>query len=59
MLMQARIVYWERWSAKRECEELKEGVWRELIQAVSRRKTNGSWTVEHLSVMRKLVMEGG
>ena len=40
LLKQARMVHWKRWAAKRECEELKEEVRLEPIQAVLRRKTN-------------------
>ena len=60
LLKQAR-----RWSIardghKHECEELKEGVWLEPIQAMLRRKTQpnrGQTITAH--VMRKLVVEGG
>ena len=27
LLQQAGIVYWKKWAAKRECEELKESIW--------------------------------
>ena len=27
LLKQVRLVYWKKWAAKHECEELKEGVW--------------------------------
>ena len=53
------VVYCKRWAAKHECEELKEGVWLEPIQAMLRRKTNEPWTDNHRNVMRKLVVEGG
>ena len=39
LLKQVRMVYWKKLEAKRECEELKEGVWLEPIQGVLRRKT--------------------
>ena len=59
LLKQARMVYWKRWAAKHEYEELKGGVWLELIQAMLRRTTNEFWTEEHRHVARKLVVEGG
>ena len=58
LLKQAKMVCWKSWAAKHACEELKEGVWLEPIQAVLRRKTNESWTDKHRNVMRKLVVEG-
>ena len=59
LLKQARMVYWMKWAATHECEELKERVWLEPIQATLRRKTNEEWTDKHLNAMRKLVVEGG
>ena len=59
LLKQARAVNWKKWAAKHECEELKEGVWLELIQAMLRPKTNEAWTDKHRNVTRKLVVEGG
>ena len=59
LLKQARSVYWRKWAAKHECEELKEGVWLEPIQAMLRRKTNETWIDKHRNVMRKLVVKGG
>ena len=59
LLKQARMIYWKRWAAKHECEELEEGVWLEPIQAVLRRQTNEVWTEKHRHVTRKLVVEGG
>ena len=56
LLKQARMAYWKRWAAKHECEELKEGVWLERIQAMRRRKTNETWTDKHRNVTRKLVV---
>ena len=52
------MVHLKKWAAKHECEELKEGVWLEPIQAMLRRKTNEAWTDKHRIVMRKLVVEG-
>ena len=57
LLKQARMVYWKKWAAKHECEELKEGVWLEPIQALLRRQTNEAWTDKHRNVTRKLVVK--
>ena len=55
---QAMKVCWKKFGSKaRECEELKEGVWLEPVQAIMRRKTNEVWTDEHRNVTRKLVEE--
>ena len=59
MLLKARMVHWKKWSAKHECEGLKEGFWLEPVQAMLRRKTNGSWTDKDRNVMRKLVVAAG
>ena len=39
LLQQARSVYWKKWAAKYENEELKEGTWLEPALAVLRKKT--------------------
>ena len=39
LLQQARAVYWEKWAAKHEYEELKEGSWLEPALALLRKKT--------------------
>ena len=59
LLKKTRMVYWKKWAAAHECEELKEGVWLEPIQATLQRKTNKSSIDKHRYVMRKLVVEGG
>ena len=43
-LTRARMVCGKRWAAKHECEELKDGVLLEPVQAVLRTKTNELWT---------------
>ena len=53
------MIYWKRWAAKHECEELEEGMWLEPSQAMQRRKTNDLWTDKHHNVTRKLVVEEG
>ena len=55
----ARTVYWKKWAAKHEIEELKEGVWLELALAWLRKRTQGDWTEKHRNVARKLLLEGG
>ena len=59
LLQQVRSVYWKRWTAKHEFEELKEGIWLEFALALLRKKTKGGWTEKHRNVARKLVLEGG
>ena len=58
-LKQAKLVYWKKWATKRECEELKDGVWLEPIQAMLRRMTTDVWTEKHRNVTRKVVVGGG
>ena len=59
LLKQARTVSWKKWAAKHECQELKQGVRLEPIQALLRSKTNEVfWTDKHRHVMRKFVVEG-
>ena len=59
LLQQARTVYWKKWAAKHEYEELKEGIWLEPALALLRKKTKEEWTEKHRNVARKLVLEGG
>ena len=59
LLQRARTVYWKKWAAKHEIEELKEGVWLEPALALSRKKTKGDWTEKHRNVARKMLLEGG
>ena len=60
MLMQrARPVYWNKWAAKHEHEELEEGAWIEPALALLRNKVRGNWTEKHCNVARKLFLEGG
>ena len=59
LLQQARTVYWKKWAAKHEYEELKEGIWLEPALALLRKKTKEDWTEKHRNVARKLVLEGG
>ena len=58
LLRHARMAYWKIWAATHACEELKEGVWLEPVQATLRRKTHEQWTDRHRSVTRKLVVKG-
>ena len=44
LLQQARTVYWKKWAAKHECEELKEGIWLEPTLALLRKKAKKEWT---------------
>ena len=54
-----RMVYWKRWAALHESEELNEAVWLEPIEAMLRITTNEVWTDRHANVTRKLVVERG
>ena len=42
LLEHAKMALWKEWAAKHECEEFKERVWLEPVQAMLRRKTNES-----------------
>ena len=59
LLQQARTVYWKKWAAKHEYEELKEGIWLEPALALLRKKTKEDWTEKHRNVARTLFLEGG
>ena len=41
LLQRARAVYWKKWAAKHEVEELMEGVWLELALALLRMEDEG------------------
>ena len=57
LLQQARTVYWKKWAAKHEYEEIEGGY---LAGAGSvRNKTKEVWTEKHRHVARKLVLEAG
>ena len=55
----ARSVYWKKWAAKHEHEELKEGAWLEPGLALLRQKVKEHWTEKHRYVARKIFLEGG
>ena len=57
LLQQARKVYWKKWAAKHEYEELKEGIWLEPALALMRKKTKKDWT-EKKSKCFEEVMSG-
>ena len=52
-------MYWKKWAAKHEHEELEEGVWIEPALALLRKKLREDWTVKHRNVARKIFVEGG
>ena len=56
---QAQSIYWVKWEAKHENEELKEGIWLKPALALLRRKTKDEWTDKHRHVERKMALEGG
>ena len=39
-----------------ECEELKDGVWVEQLQALVKSTTNDRWTTKNVNVARKLIV---
>ena len=41
LLQEARTVYWKKWAAKHEYEELKEGVWLEPALTLSAEENEG------------------
>ena len=59
LVQRARSVYWKKWTAKHECEELKEGAWLEPGLAFLRKKVKEIWTEKHRNVARKIFLEGG
>ena len=59
LVQRARSVYWKKWAAKHEYEQLKEGAWREPGLALLRKKVKENWTEKHRNVARKIFLEGG
>ena len=60
MLLQwARSVYWKKWAAKHENEELKEGAWLEPGPVPLRKKVRENRTEKHRNVARKIFVEDG
>ena len=58
LLKQTRSTFWREWTAKHECEELKEGIWLAPALALLRKRIEEGWTDKHRHVGRKLVLEG-
>ena len=56
LVQQARLVYWKKWAAKHEYEELKEVIWLEPAAALLRKKTKEDWSEKHRKVARKLLL---
>ena len=59
LVQRARSVYWKKWAANHEYEEVKEGAWIEPALALLRKKAKGVWTEKHRNVARKIFLEGG
>ena len=57
-ILLSQNVFWRKWAAKHECDELK-GVLTGSDPGYVAEKSNEEWTDKHRSVMRKLVVEGG
>ena len=53
LVQRARSVYWKKWAAKHEYEELKKGVWIEPAPALSRKKVREERTVGRMKVSVK------
>ena len=58
-MQRARSVYWKKWAAKHEYEELKEGAWLDPGLALLRKNVMENWTEKHRNVARKIFLEGG
>ena len=56
LMKQAQSIYWRKWAAKHEYEELKQGIWLEPALALLRRKTKDEWTDKHRHVGRKMAL---
>ena len=55
MLVQgARSVYWKKWAAKHEYEELREGALLYPGLTLLRKKVKENWTEKHRNVARKI-----
>ena len=52
LLQQTKKVFRKKWAAKREYEELKEGIWLEPALALLRKKMKEDWTEKHRNVAR-------
>ena len=59
LVQRARSVYWKKWAAKHEDEELKEGTWFDPALVLLRKKAKGAWTERHRNVARMIFLEGG
>ena len=53
LVQKARSVYWKKWAAKHEQEELKEGAWTDPALVLLRQKAKGVWTEKHRNVARR------
>ena len=58
LVQRARSLYWNKWAAKHEYEELKEGAWLEPGLALLRKEVKDNWTEKHRDVTRKIFLEG-
>ena len=58
LVQRARSVYWKKWAAKHEYEELKEGAWLDPGLTLLRKKAKENWTEKHRHVARKIFLEG-
>ena len=56
LIQRARSVYWKKWAAKHEYEELKEGAWLEQALALLRKNVRENWTEKHRHVAKKIFL---
>ena len=56
LVQRARSVYWKKWAAKHEQEELTEGAWFDPALVLLRKKAKGVWTERHRNVARKIFL---
>ena len=59
MVQRAQSMYWKKWAAKHEYEELIEGAWLEPGPDLLRKNVKESWTEKHGNVARHFFLEGG
>ena len=60
LVQRARSVYWKKWSAEHEQEELKEGVWIDPAPVLLRKKAKGVCGLRGIVMWtRKIFLQGG
>ena len=59
LMQQARTIYWKKWAANHEYEELKEGIWLEPALGFAAQENKRKLVGNHRNVARNWVWEGG